>query len=73
MSRCESRGEEARVSRNDLILIGRIEAVGVGEDRLKSLVSYKSEMAIYLPSSEIVDEIRFVRNYSSESPYRCCY
>jgi hypothetical protein len=70
MSRCESKGEEARVSRNDLIRIGRIGAVGVGEDRWKSLVSYKSEIAIYFPSSEMVEEIKFVRNYSSVFPYR---
>jgi hypothetical protein len=57
MSRCWVKGEEERVCRNDFIRIGR-----EGEARWKSLVSYKSEMAIYFPSSEMVDEIRFVRS-----------
>jgi len=63
ISRWEVCVEVDRVGRNDLI---RMAFVPVGVDWiLNSLVSYKSEMAMYEPSSEMADEMRLVRSYTS--------
>jgi hypothetical protein len=60
ISRWEVCDDLERVWRNDLI---RIALVPVGVDwRLNNLVSYRSEIAMYDPSSEIADEIRLVRS-----------
>ena len=54
------------MGRNDLI---RMAFVPVGVDwMLNNLVSYRSEMAMYEPSSEMADEIRLVRSYTSVKP-----
>lgn len=63
MSRWEVWVEVDRVGRNDLI---RMAFVPVGVDWiLNSLVSYRSEIAMYEPSSEMADEIRLVRSCTS--------
>lgn len=62
-SRCEVCGESVTVERNDLIRTGRmVDEVSDSWTSRKSLVSYRSDTARYLPSCEMLDEIRLVRN-----------